>query len=86
MEKTPMGRALMFSQARKGVLSKTKGNYPAQPAAIEVVRSDGRRIRPKNSRLSAHACDGDRGQDIRKARCGRRFQEPDQAFSSSPKA
>lgn len=41
MEKTPMGRALMFSQARKGVLSKTKGNYPAQPAAIEVVAATG---------------------------------------------
>jgi 3-hydroxyacyl-CoA dehydrogenase/enoyl-CoA hydratase/3-hydroxybutyryl-CoA epimerase len=41
MEKTPMGRALIFSQAKKGVLSKTRGNYPAPLAVIDVIRSSG---------------------------------------------
>jgi 3-hydroxyacyl-CoA dehydrogenase/enoyl-CoA hydratase/3-hydroxybutyryl-CoA epimerase len=47
MENTPMGRALMFKKARDGVLSKTKGNYPAQPAAIDVVRAAGGRYGPR---------------------------------------
>jgi 3-hydroxyacyl-CoA dehydrogenase / enoyl-CoA hydratase / 3-hydroxybutyryl-CoA epimerase len=41
MEKTPMGRALIFSQAKKGVLAKTKGQYPAPLEAIDVIHSTG---------------------------------------------
>ncbi|MDR3608193.1 MAG: 3-hydroxyacyl-CoA dehydrogenase NAD-binding domain-containing protein [Oligoflexia bacterium] len=41
MEKTPMGRALIFSQAKKGVLSKIKGHYPAPLEAIDVIHDAG---------------------------------------------
>jgi 3-hydroxyacyl-CoA dehydrogenase/enoyl-CoA hydratase/3-hydroxybutyryl-CoA epimerase len=41
MEKTPMGRALIFSQAKKGVMSKTKGKYPAPLEAIAVMQETG---------------------------------------------
>jgi 3-hydroxyacyl-CoA dehydrogenase/enoyl-CoA hydratase/3-hydroxybutyryl-CoA epimerase len=43
MEKTPMGRALIFSQAKKGVLGKTRGNYPAPLEVIDVIQSTGTR-------------------------------------------
>jgi len=35
---TPMGRALACSQARKSVLARTNGAYPAPLAALEVLR------------------------------------------------
>lgn len=35
---TPMGRQLVYRMARKQVLKKTGGNYPAPLAALEVVR------------------------------------------------
>ncbi|MFH1594034.1 MAG: 3-hydroxyacyl-CoA dehydrogenase NAD-binding domain-containing protein [Candidatus Omnitrophota bacterium] len=38
LEDTPFGRAVLFSQARKNVLKKTKGFYPAPLKAIEVIR------------------------------------------------
>jgi 3-hydroxyacyl-CoA dehydrogenase / enoyl-CoA hydratase / 3-hydroxybutyryl-CoA epimerase len=41
LEKTPMGRGLIFSQARKKVLSQSKGHYPAPLEAIDVIRSSG---------------------------------------------
>lgn len=41
MEKTPIGRMVIFSQARKGVLSKTKGHYPAPFEAIRVIQGSG---------------------------------------------
>jgi 3-hydroxyacyl-CoA dehydrogenase/enoyl-CoA hydratase/3-hydroxybutyryl-CoA epimerase len=37
LEKNPFGRKLVFSQARKQVYSKTRGNYPAPEKIIEVV-------------------------------------------------
>ncbi len=33
-----VGRGIVFSQAKKGVLKMTKGHYPAPMAAIEVIR------------------------------------------------
>lgn len=47
MEKTPIGRAVMFKKAREGVLSKTRGNYPAQIAAIDVIQSTGGHYGPR---------------------------------------
>ena len=38
LEDTPFGRAVLFSQARKNVLQKTKGFYPASLKALEVIR------------------------------------------------
>jgi 3-hydroxyacyl-CoA dehydrogenase/enoyl-CoA hydratase/3-hydroxybutyryl-CoA epimerase len=37
LDGTPIGRAIVLSQARKMTASKTKGNYPALPAAIDVI-------------------------------------------------
>lgn len=37
LEKNPVGRALVFSMARKQVLKKTHGNYPAPLAAIDAI-------------------------------------------------
>jgi len=39
MEKNPLGRKIVFDQARKTVMDKTGGNYPAPLAAIKVVRT-----------------------------------------------
>jgi 3-hydroxyacyl-CoA dehydrogenase/enoyl-CoA hydratase/3-hydroxybutyryl-CoA epimerase len=38
LEENPLGRAVLFSQARKALLGKTRGNYPAPERALEVVR------------------------------------------------
>jgi 3-hydroxyacyl-CoA dehydrogenase/enoyl-CoA hydratase/3-hydroxybutyryl-CoA epimerase len=38
LEGTGPGRAVLFSQARKQLLAKTRGNYPAPERALEVVR------------------------------------------------
>ena len=38
LEDTPPGRAVLFGQARKNVLKKTKGFYPAPLKAIEVMK------------------------------------------------
>jgi 3-hydroxyacyl-CoA dehydrogenase/enoyl-CoA hydratase/3-hydroxybutyryl-CoA epimerase len=45
LEKNPLGRKVLFDQARKKTLEQTRGNYPAPLRAIEVVRigiEDGR--------------------------------------------
>lgn len=39
LERNPVGRALVFSMARKAVLKKTGGHYPAPLAAIEAVKT-----------------------------------------------
>jgi len=41
MEKTPLGRALIFRKAREGVLSQTKGHYPAPLEALAVIQGTG---------------------------------------------
>ncbi len=38
LEDTPIGRAIVFNQAKKGVLKKTKGFYPAPIKAIEAIK------------------------------------------------
>ncbi len=38
LEKNPLGRKIVFDQARKQVLAKTAGHYPAPLRAIEVVK------------------------------------------------
>ncbi|MCZ6508685.1 MAG: 3-hydroxyacyl-CoA dehydrogenase NAD-binding domain-containing protein, partial [Acidobacteria bacterium] len=38
LEKNPLGRKIVFDQARKQVLATTGGNYPAPLRALEVVR------------------------------------------------
>lgn len=38
LDGNPLGRLLVFHQARKQVLAQTKGNYPAPLAALEAVR------------------------------------------------
>jgi 3-hydroxyacyl-CoA dehydrogenase/enoyl-CoA hydratase/3-hydroxybutyryl-CoA epimerase len=48
----PLGRALLFSQARKRVLAQTKGHYPALLAAIEILRR-GRRSEKRSFELEA---------------------------------
>lgn len=37
LESNPIGRSILFSQARKSVLEKTKGRYPAPLIALEVM-------------------------------------------------
>ncbi len=41
MESAFPGRSLILSKARQGVISKTRGHYPAPLAAIEVIRKTG---------------------------------------------
>lgn len=41
MESTPLTRAVIFKKARDGVMSKTKGHYPAPLEAIQVVHDAG---------------------------------------------
>ena len=38
LDGNPLGRAVVFRKAREGVMEKTKGNYPAPLAAIDVVK------------------------------------------------
>jgi 3-hydroxyacyl-CoA dehydrogenase/enoyl-CoA hydratase/3-hydroxybutyryl-CoA epimerase len=41
LENNPLGRSVVFSKARAGVLAKTRGNYPAPLEAIEVISDTG---------------------------------------------
>lgn len=41
MERTPVGRNVIFKKAREGVMSKTKGQYPAPLEALDVLQSTG---------------------------------------------
>jgi len=38
LEHNPLGRKVLFDQARKAVLKKTRGKYPAQEKALEAIR------------------------------------------------
>src|SRR5438128_203687 len=38
LEENPVGRRILFQQARKALLSKTHGHYPAPEKALEAVR------------------------------------------------
>jgi 3-hydroxyacyl-CoA dehydrogenase/enoyl-CoA hydratase/3-hydroxybutyryl-CoA epimerase len=39
LDRTPPGRRIVYAQARKGVLAKTGGHYPAPLAALEAVEA-----------------------------------------------
>jgi 3-hydroxyacyl-CoA dehydrogenase/enoyl-CoA hydratase/3-hydroxybutyryl-CoA epimerase len=41
LENTPMGRRVIFNKARQGVLSKTRGKYPAPLEALETLKATG---------------------------------------------
>jgi 3-hydroxyacyl-CoA dehydrogenase/enoyl-CoA hydratase/3-hydroxybutyryl-CoA epimerase len=41
MEKTPVGRSVILKKAREGVMSKTKGQYPAPLEILDVLTSVG---------------------------------------------
>jgi 3-hydroxyacyl-CoA dehydrogenase/enoyl-CoA hydratase/3-hydroxybutyryl-CoA epimerase len=47
LEHTPFGRAMIYKKARQGVLSKTRGAYPAPLEAIAVMRANGAAYGPK---------------------------------------
>ena len=38
LERNPIGRAVLFHQAKKSLLAKTKGHYPAPLVALQVVK------------------------------------------------
>src|SRR6185369_6647648 len=38
LEQNPLGRKVLFDQARKQLLKKTRGKYPAQEKALEAIR------------------------------------------------
>ena len=39
LEENPVGRRMLFSKAEEAMLKETKGNYPAQPAALRAVKT-----------------------------------------------
>src|SRR3954469_12540407 len=39
LEENPVGRRILFQQARKALMSKTRGHYPAPEKALEAVRA-----------------------------------------------
>lgn len=41
LERTPVGRSFIFKKAKEGVISKTRGKYPAPLEAIDVLRETG---------------------------------------------
>jgi 3-hydroxyacyl-CoA dehydrogenase/enoyl-CoA hydratase/3-hydroxybutyryl-CoA epimerase len=47
MEKTALGRAVILKKAREGVISKTKGHYPAPLEAIAVISETGAAYGPR---------------------------------------
>ncbi len=49
MEKTPVGRMVVFKKAREGVMSKSKGHYPAPLEALDVLQESGASYGPKLS-------------------------------------
>ncbi len=46
-EKNPLGRAFVLKKAREGVMSKTRGQYPAPLEAIQVLSDIGAKYGPK---------------------------------------
>lgn len=47
LEKNPIGRSVVLKKAREGVLSKTRGQYPAPLEAIQVLDDTGAKYEPK---------------------------------------
>lgn len=44
LENNPLGRSVIFKKAKQGVLSKTKGHYPAPLKAIDTIQAIGSRV------------------------------------------
>lgn len=56
LEDTTVGRKVLFSQARKQTLSKTRGNYPAAEAIIDVLEKTAKGgLSPKGMDVEAQA-------------------------------
>ncbi|HVT59798.1 MAG TPA: 3-hydroxyacyl-CoA dehydrogenase NAD-binding domain-containing protein [Thermoanaerobaculia bacterium] len=55
LEKNPLGRRIVFDQARKKTLEQTRGQYPAALRAIEVVRAGFENGRPAGFDAEARA-------------------------------
>ncbi|NQV03864.1 MAG: enoyl-CoA hydratase/isomerase family protein, partial [Candidatus Omnitrophica bacterium] len=55
LEDTPFGRAIIFSQAKKNVLKRTKGFYPAPLKALEVIKHTYGRDIKKGSIIESEA-------------------------------
>ncbi len=53
LEKNPIGRLLIFSQARKSILKRTKGHYPAPLDALKVVRKSYKKSLNKGFEIEA---------------------------------
>jgi 3-hydroxyacyl-CoA dehydrogenase/enoyl-CoA hydratase/3-hydroxybutyryl-CoA epimerase len=53
LEKTPMGRSVIFNKARSGVMEKTRGQYPAPLEVIDVISDTGTGYSPKKVRGAA---------------------------------
>ncbi len=57
LSSNPIGRAILFSQAKKRILSQSKGHYPAPLAVLEVLRK-GCHSKKRSFELEAeHACE-----------------------------
>ena len=54
-ESTPIGRRVIFKEARKRVMKETRGNYPAPLKAIEVMKRSRRTSLSKALRIEAEA-------------------------------
>lgn len=52
LSSNPIGRSILFSQARKRILSRTHGHYPAPLAVVDVLRR-GRRSKERSLELEA---------------------------------
>ncbi|MCH7760108.1 enoyl-CoA hydratase/isomerase family protein [candidate division TA06 bacterium] len=55
LENTPFGRAILYSQAKKNVLRKTKGFYPAPLKALEVIKNTYGKNGPKGFLLESES-------------------------------
>ncbi|MEP7028482.1 MAG: 3-hydroxyacyl-CoA dehydrogenase NAD-binding domain-containing protein [Candidatus Eisenbacteria bacterium] len=55
LEGNPLGRALVFSQARKGVMRETHGHYPAPLKVLDILPQTGRGPIPEALALEARA-------------------------------
>ena len=53
LEKNPLGRALVYRIAKKNVLKKTKGHYPAPLSALESVKRGFRKSLAKGMKIEA---------------------------------
>jgi 3-hydroxyacyl-CoA dehydrogenase/enoyl-CoA hydratase/3-hydroxybutyryl-CoA epimerase len=53
LEKNPLGRAIVFRMAKKAVLQKTHGHYPAPLAALKVIKKGYRKSLQKGLEIEA---------------------------------